>query len=185
MLHTHTHTCTQALHTRLYTQSFYTQMLLPIEACSQSRVYTEQLLHTEAFTQREAFAQRSLYNLIRTETLNTQMPKLLHRQVFTHRAIPRHAFVPEKPYIWSFVPVRYQLDFFHAFSRSILAKKHTLHDGFCQQELKVTIDTEAWCAKPVSQSIKHSSQRLLFIQQLPSYIPSGNFRPNLYANSHS
>ena len=54
-------------------------MLLPIEACSQSRVYTEQLLHTEAFTQREAFAQRSLYNLIRTETLNTQ--------IFTHRGI--------------------------------------------------------------------------------------------------
>ena len=103
----------------------------------------------------------------------------------TGTLLPRHAFVPEKPYIWSFVPVRYQLDFFHAFSRSILAKKHTLHDGFCQQELKVTIDTEAWCAKPVSQSIKHSSQRLLFIQQLPSYIPSGNFRPNLYANSHS
>ena len=73
-------TDTKALHTRLYTQT-----LLRIEACSQSRVYTEQLLHTEAFTQREAFAQSSLYNLIRTEALNTQMPKLLHRQVFTHK----------------------------------------------------------------------------------------------------
>ena len=43
--------------------------------------------HTEAFTQREAFAQSSFYNLMHTETLNTQMPKLLHRQVFTHRGI--------------------------------------------------------------------------------------------------
>ena len=89
-LHTHklyTHTDTKALHTRLYTQSFYTQTLLRIEACSQSRVYTEQLLHTEAFTQRETFAQSSLYNLIHTETLNTQMPKLLHRQVFARRGI--------------------------------------------------------------------------------------------------
>ena len=80
-------THTKALHTRLYTQSFYTQTLLRIEACSQSRVYTEQLLHTAAFTQREAFAQSSLYNLIHTETLNTQMPKLLHRRVFTHRGM--------------------------------------------------------------------------------------------------
>ena len=89
--HLHTqkkiHTHTKALHTRLYTQSFYTQALLRIEACSQSRVYTEQLLHTEAFTQREAFAQSSFYNLIHTETLNTQMPKRLRRQVFTHRGI--------------------------------------------------------------------------------------------------
>ena len=77
----------QPLHTRLYTQSFYTHTLLRIEAYSQSRVYTEQLLHTEAFTQREAFAQSSFYNLMHTETLNTQMPKLLHRQVFTHRGI--------------------------------------------------------------------------------------------------
>ena len=83
----HLHTHTKALRTRLYTQSFYTQTLLRIEACSQSRVYTEQLLHTEAFTQREAFAQSSFYNLIHTETLNTQMPKLLPRQVFTHRGI--------------------------------------------------------------------------------------------------
>ena len=79
------YTHTKALHTRLYTQS--TQMLLCIEACSHSRVYTEQLLHTEAFTQREALAQSSLYNLIHTEALNTQMPKLLHRRVFTHRGI--------------------------------------------------------------------------------------------------
>ena len=85
--YTQKHTHTKALHTRLYTQSFYTQTLLRIEACSQSRVYTEQLLHTEAFTQREAFAQSSLYNLIRTETLNTQMPKLLHRHAFTHRGV--------------------------------------------------------------------------------------------------
>ena len=87
LLYTEAFTHTKALHTRLYTQSFYTQTLLRIEACSQSRVYTEQLLHIEAFTQREAFAQSSLYNLIRAETLNTQMPKLLHRQVFTHRGI--------------------------------------------------------------------------------------------------
>ena len=80
-----THTKALHTHTHLYTQSFYTQTLLRIEACSQSRVYTEQLLHTEAFTQREAFAQSSLYNLIHAETLNTQMPKLLHRQVFTQR----------------------------------------------------------------------------------------------------
>ena len=85
-IYTHTHQ-KKALHTRLYTQSFYTQTFLRIEACSQSRVYTEQLLHTEAFTQREAFAQSSFYNLIHTETLNTQMPKLLHRHVFTHRGI--------------------------------------------------------------------------------------------------
>ena len=87
LVHRSTYTHTKALHTRLYTQSFYTQTLLRIEACSQSRVYTEQLLHTAAFTQREAFAQSSLYNLIHTETLNTQMPKLLHRRVFTHRGM--------------------------------------------------------------------------------------------------
>ena len=81
-----THT-QKLLHTRLYTQSFYTQTHLRIEACSQRMVYTEQLLHTEAFTQRQAFAQSSLYNLIHTETLNAQRPKLLHRQVFTHRGI--------------------------------------------------------------------------------------------------
>ena len=86
-LHRSIYTHKSFTHTRLYTQSFYTQTLLRIEACSQSRVYTEQLLHTEAFTQREAFAQSSLYNLIHTETLNTQMPKLLHRQIFTHRGI--------------------------------------------------------------------------------------------------
>ena len=84
-LYTHTHK--SFTHTRLYTQSFYTQTLLRIEACSQSRVYTEQLLHTDAFKQREACAQSSLNNLTHTETLNTQMPKPLHRQVVTHRGI--------------------------------------------------------------------------------------------------
>ena len=84
----YTHTRTKSFtHTRLYTQSFYTQTLLRIEACSQSRVYTEQLLHTDAFKQREACAQSSLNNLTHTETLNTQMPKPLHRQVVTHRGI--------------------------------------------------------------------------------------------------
>ena len=86
-LHTHRRKLDTHTHTRLYTQSFSTQTLLRIEACLQSRVYTEQLLHTEAFTRREAFAQSSSYNLIHTETLNTQMPTRLRRQVFTHRGI--------------------------------------------------------------------------------------------------
>ena len=75
-----THTHKSFTHTRLYTQSFYTQTLLRIEACSQSRVYTEQLLHRERPLHRAAYT-----ILTHTETLNTQMPKLLHRQVFTHR----------------------------------------------------------------------------------------------------
>ena len=88
IFYTQKHLHTQKLYTHALThRAFYTQTLLRIEACSQSRVYTEQLLHTEAFTQREAFAQSSFYNLIHTEILSTQMPKLLHRLVFTHRGI--------------------------------------------------------------------------------------------------
>ena len=53
----------KALRTRLYTQSFYTQTLLRIEACSQSRVYTEQLLH------RERPLHRAAYTILYTQKL--------------------------------------------------------------------------------------------------------------------
>ena len=66
-------------------------MLLRMEACSQSRVYTEQLLHTEAFTQREAFGQSSLYNLIHTETWTRRCPSFYteeswHTQRHLHKS---------------------------------------------------------------------------------------------------
>ena len=65
-LHTkalHTHTQKLYTHTRLYTQSFYTQTLLRIEACSQSRVCTEQLLH------RERPLHRAAYTILYTQKL--------------------------------------------------------------------------------------------------------------------
>ena len=58
-----THTHKSFTHTRLYTQSFYTQTLLRIEACSQSRVYTEQLLH------RERPLHRAAYTILYTQKL--------------------------------------------------------------------------------------------------------------------
>ena len=66
-----------------YTQSFYTQTLLRIEACSQSLetegltqrgLYTELLLHTDAFTQR-----------CTEQLLHTDAPRLLRTEVFTHK----------------------------------------------------------------------------------------------------
>ena len=66
-----------------YTQSFYTQTLLRIEACSQSLqtegltqrgLYTEQLLHTDTFTQR-----------CTEQLLHTDAPRLLRKEVFTHK----------------------------------------------------------------------------------------------------
>ena len=72
----------------LHAQKLYIHTeLLHTDAFTHRSLFTEQGLHRAAFTQREAFAQSSLYNLIHTETLNTQMPKLFHRQVFTHRGI--------------------------------------------------------------------------------------------------
>ena len=66
-----------------YAQSFYTQTLLRIEACSQSLqtkgltqrgLYTEQLLHTDAFTQR-----------CTEQLLHADAPRLLRTEVFTHK----------------------------------------------------------------------------------------------------
>ena len=85
------------IHRGIYTHKSFTHTplhteLLHTDAFTHRSLFAEQGLHRAAFThrsfsQRQAFAQSSLYNLIHTETLNTQMPKRLRRQVFTHRGI--------------------------------------------------------------------------------------------------
>ena len=85
----YTHTHKSFTHTPLRTE------LLHTDAFTRRSLFTEQGLHRAAFTHQSFYTERGLcteqllqsYTRRGTETLNTQMPKLLRRQVFTHRGI--------------------------------------------------------------------------------------------------
>ena len=148
-----------------YTQSFYTQTLLRIEACSQSLqtegltqrgLYTEQLLHTDAFTQRcteqllhtnakrpQAFTHRSFYTQALHREASTQSIFQTQKHLHT-KALHTHT---QK--LYTHTPVHTELLHTDAFTHRSLFTEQGLHraaftqrEAFAQSSLYNLIHTE-------------------------------------------
>ena len=145
-----------------YTQSFYTQTLLRIEACSQSLqtegltqrgLYTEQLLHTDAFTQRctEQLLHTNAPRLLRTEVFTHKLytEKPLHRASFKHRSIYTQKLYTHTQKLYTHTPVHTELLHTDAFTHRSLFTEQGLHraaftqrEAFAQSSLYNLIHTE-------------------------------------------
>ena len=145
-----------------YTQSFYTQTLLRIEACSQSLqtkgltqrgLYTEQLLHTDAFTQRctEQLLHTNAPRLLRTEVFTHKLytEKPLHRASFKHRSIYTQKLYTHTKALHTHTPVHTELLHKDAFTHRSLFTEQGLHraaftqrEAFAQSSLYNLIHTE-------------------------------------------
>ena len=156
-----------------YTQSFYTQTLLRIEACSQSLqtegltqrgLYTKQLLHTDAFTQRctEQLLHTDAPRLLRTEVFTRKLytDKLLHRETstqhfFLHRSIYTQTQKLYAHKSFTHTPLHTELLHTDAFTHRSLFTEQGLHRAAFTHQSRYTERERGLCTEQLIQSYAH------------------------------